>query len=337
MANSADALADALLDAQVAFLAAQLGPAGVAQLLEAEIDAGLEAASTLTLGSVVSAEQITAVATKYVVAMQIPGSIPELASEIAARLYEHPAQEAHRLEEVIAGRHVRAFTAKLLALPLVQERLLESPLVVEVLAELLYRAASEAAAQNRELAGRIPGLSTLLGAGGQLLGSVAPEAGRELDVRLQELATQAARMLLRRAKGGVQNPEDRWIEETVLSVWEQQADRPVSALRNAVTQEDLEDLIVLGYDFWLAFRETAYLHALLAEGVAFVFDRYGEMTLLGLLEEFGVSRADLIEEAHRFAPPILTLLAENGMLEAFLRRRLAPFFAAPQTRALLTS
>ena len=334
MASSHDR-AERLLDAQIAFLADQLGPASFGALLEQELDALLANAAELTLGDVVTREQITAVAIKYAGTFEIPGSIPELASEIAERVYRHPAQEGNRLQDVIAVRHVKAFTAKLLELPLVQERLIESPFMVEIVAEWLYRLGTDAAAQNRELAGRIPGLSTLLGAGGSLLGAVAPDAATDVNVRLRELSEQTARILLRRAKGTANSADDPWVNDTVVEMWHEQADKPVSSLQQYVTQEDLEDLIVLLYEFWLSFRETAYLHALIGEGVDFFFDKYAEASLATLLEEFGISRADLAEEAQRFAPPIIALLRANGMLEAFLRRRLEPFFQAESTRALL--
>ncbi len=327
--------AERLLEAQVRFLEAQLGPLQFAALVEQEVDQSLASAAQLTLAEVVTREQIKAVAQKYAVGMKIPGSIPELASEIADRIYSHPAQDANRLEDVIAARHVEAFTTKLLELPLIQERLIESPLMIEIVSEWLYRIATETAAFNRDLAGRIPGLSTLLGTGGSLLGRVAPDAGVELDTRLRELAQQTARMVLRSATGTANSEQEPWIHDTVVDMWRGQAGKPVSSLRDYITQEDLEDLLVLLYDFWLSLRETAYLQALIDEGVDFFFDKYEDSTLLGLLEEFGISRTDLVEEATRFAPPIIALLRENGMLASFLRRRLEPFFESDETLALL--
>ena len=328
-------LAARLLDAQVAFLLADAEPDRIGPLLEAEISAGLDAAARLRLTDMVNREQVAAVARKYATTFTIPGSIPELANEIADRIYAHSAHDEHRLSEVIAARHVEAFVTKLLELPLVRDRLLTSPLLTEVAAELLYRVATEAAAQNRDLAARIPGVSTLLGAGGSLLGRAAPDAAVEFETRMRELSAQTARLLLRRAGSHTDQREDPWITETVLDLYRNGADRPMGAFREYVTQEDLEDLFVLGYDFWLTLRETEYLAELIDEGVAFFFDKYAEATLLDLLEEFNITRADLIEEAERFAPPILATLRANGMLEAFLRRRLAPFYASPAARELL--
>jgi hypothetical protein len=335
MADRRHDIAERLLEAQVQFLEARLEPASFAGLLESELDHFLTAAAQITLAEAVTREQIKDVAIKYAVAMKIPGSIPELANEIADRIYSHPAQDDTRLADVIASRHIEAFTTKLLELPLVQERLIESPLMIEIVSEWLYRIATETSARNRELAGKIPGLSSLLGTGGSLLGKVAPDAGVIAETRLRELAGQTARVVLRSARSTNNSDEEPWIHDTVVEMWREQADKPVGSLRAYMTQDDLEDLFILLYDFWLSLRETDYLHALIDEGVDFFFDKYEESTLLGLLEEFGISRADLVEEAHRFAPPILELLRERGLLTAFLRRQLEVFFAAEATLALL--
>jgi hypothetical protein len=337
MAQRRHDMAERLLEAQVRFLEAQLEAGQFGSLLERELDHLLSAAAQITLAEAVTREQIKAVAIKYALAMKIPGSIPELANEIADRIYSHPAQDDTRLEDVVAARHIEAFTSKLLSLPLVQERLIESPLMIEIVSEWLYRIASETSARNRELAGRIPGLNSLLGTGTSLLGKVAPDAGVIADTRLRELAGQTARMVLRSARTTGNREEEPWIRESVLEMWREQADKPVSSLREYMTQDDLEDLFILVYDFWLSLRETDYLHALIDEGVDFFFDKYEEMSLLGLLDEFGIARADLVEEARRFAPPIIELLSENGMLSAFLRRRLEPFFRSEATQALLDS
>ncbi|MBO0767062.1 MAG: hypothetical protein J2O48_00110 [Solirubrobacterales bacterium] len=328
--------AQRLLDAQVRFFLTQLEPEQFNALLEPELDHALELAGELQLEQVVTREQIKATARKWAVQVRVPGSIPELASEIANRLYNHPAQAENRLDQVVAAQHVEAFTAKFLELPLVQERLLESPLMVEIASEWLYRLASDAISQNRNLAGRVPGLNTLLGTGEQLLGAVAPDASAEFDVRLRELAEPMARVLLSRSKHALAgNTHEPWARETVVEAWREQSSRPVSSLRSYVTQDDLEDLLVLVYEFWLSLRETEYVHVLIADGVDFFFDKYGTARLLELLGEFGVTRADMLEEARRFGPPVLALLRENGMLEQLIRRRLEPFFESPAAREII--
>jgi hypothetical protein len=324
-----------LLEAQIEFVLAQLGPDHFAGLVEVEVDNALSAAGELVLDRLVSRDQIKSTARKYATAMSIPGSIPELAGEIAARVYGHRAQDENRIGEVIGTEQIEALAAKLLELPLVSERLPESPLAISAVSWWLHRIALDVAMHNRELAERVPGLSSLLAAGGQIAGTVAPGARAELDLRLRELAERGARLLLRRASAPGRSGHEQPMYGAVLDLWYERVDEPMSSLREYLSQDDLEDLLVLGYEFWLAFRGTAYLHALLDEGVDFFFDKYGEFTLRELLEEFGISREDMVDEALRFAPPAIEVLSDNGMLAAFLRRRLEPFFLSDEVLTLL--
>jgi hypothetical protein len=324
-----------LLEAQIKFVQAQLVPDSFAGLVETEVDHALSAAGELVLDRLVSRDQIKATARKYVATMQIHGSIPELADEIATRVYGHRAQDENLIGEVVDTKHIEEFVAKLLELPLVRERLPQSPLAISAVSWWMYRIANDVVVRNREVAERVPGVSSLLAAGGKIVGRVAPDARLDLDLRLRELAERGARFLLDRARASGGSPDESPVYDAVIDLWQEQADEPMSSFRQYLSQEDLEDLFVIGYEFWLAFRGTAYLRSLVDEGIDFFFDKYGDFTLRELLEEFGIEREDLVEEALRFAPPVIQVLSENGMLAAFLRRRLEPFFLSDTVLALL--
>ncbi len=328
--------AQRLLDAQVEFLEAEIADERFAELVEEEIDRVLRDASQLTLSQVVSRDQISAVARKYATAIEIHGSIPELMGEITERVYSHRAHDQSRIGDVIAQRHVAALAGKLLTMRTLRqrlfERLAENPLAVTWLSWLLYRLVAEV----RERAEHVPGVSSLVAGGRRAVGTVAPGAGRDLDLRLHELAERAAQLVLRKAEQSSAGATDQApLFDAVMDLYADLATEPVSLFRQVVSRDDLEDLLVIGYEFWLDFRDTDYLRSLVDEGIVFFFDKYGDFTLRDLLAEMGVGREDLVEEALRFGPPVIAVLAENGMLAAFLRRRLEPFFFSEAVLALL--
>ncbi|MGV7903950.1 hypothetical protein PJN93_29510, partial [Mycobacterium kansasii] len=96
----------------------------------------------------------------------------------------------------------------------------------------------------------------------------------------------------------------------------------VAEYRGVLTDGDVEDVVVLIFEFWRTFRDTDYFRALLDEGIDHVFDKYGDTSLYELLAELGVGREDMIEEALRFGPPVIATLDERGVIEDLLRRRL---------------
>ncbi|MEA2144080.1 MAG: hypothetical protein QOI64_2510 [Solirubrobacteraceae bacterium] len=330
------ATAQRLLDAQVEFLVAQLSGEGLAAQLEAEIDRALQSIGTLTLEEAVTRDQIKAVARKYATTMQIHGSIPELMGEIAERLYSHPAHDRTRIGDVVAQRQVAAVAGKLLSMEtlrsLLLERLVANPLAVTWLSSTLDRIMAEL----RDRVDQVPGLMGLLSTSWQALGNVAPGAQIDVDLRLHEVGERIAHMLLRQAEQANATASDQApLFDAVMDVYHDLAEQPVSLFRQVLTREDLEDLLVIGYELWLHQRDTDYLRSLIDEGVDFFFDKYGDFALRDLLEEVGVRREDLVEEGLRFGPPVTALLRDNGMLAAMFRRRLEPFFFSEAVLALL--
>ena len=75
----------------------------------------------------------------------------------------------------------------------------------------------------------------------------------------------------------------------------------------------------------------------LLAGVSFdaFFDKYGDTTLMELLDELGVTRELMLDDARRFLPPVMEKLRAEGLLEAWLRRHLEGYFQREETLALL--
>jgi len=129
-----------LLAAQVEFLQAQISGDRFVELVETEVDHALVAAGKLRLNEVVTREQIKATADKYTTLWQIRGSIPELAGQIAERLYSHRVNDQKRLGEVIDPQQFKELVGKLLEMPALRrllDRLYASPLTAHWASRLL--------------------------------------------------------------------------------------------------------------------------------------------------------------------------------------------------------
>lgn len=334
-APSAADLAARLLDAHTRFVVAELRGDGFADLVGNEVDHALAKAGELTLAGAVPRQAVKDVALKYVARFDLPGAIPEIVGEVGTRLRTHPAN-ATPLGDVVARRHVAAFAERVAAIRPIRAwlavQLTENPAVQAWLADYLHSLTTGAVETNLRLAKKVPGVSLGLSLGNRFAGG----AVREAELRSREVAEQAAGALLNRWRTGLLTTmSDEDIAEALMSVWDDAADRPVRDLLDAVEDDDLIDLLTIGYDGWLEVREHAYLASLIETAVDYVFDTYGDMPLDDLLAEFGISRDDLVEEAMRFAPPAIEALAESGLLDDLVRRQLARFYDSAAARAIL--
>jgi len=330
--------AQRLLDAQVGFLKAQISGDRFVEFVNTEVDHALATAAKLTLGQVVTRDQIKATAYKYATQMRIQGSIPELVGEIAQRLYDHRVNDENRVDEVIDQRQFQELVGKLTEMQAFRhmlDRLYESPLTANWASWFLYRIVTDTLDRNRALAERVPGVAPLLAAGGRIAGTVVPEPGRVIDLRIREFAERGVRFLLQYGRSAADAADDAQLFDAAMDLWDDHAGEAVGSFRELMSPEDVEDLLVIIFEFWLSFRDTDYFRSLLYEGVDSFFDKYAEVSLRDLLDELGIGRDDMVEEALRFGPPIIELLKDNGMLDSLLRRRLEPFFFSDDVLAIL--
>jgi hypothetical protein len=66
-----------------------------------------------------------------------------------------------------------------------------------------------------------------------------------------------------------------------------------------------------------------------------LFEKYGDESLVAVLDDLGIDAALLCDEVRGFAGPIMALAAQNGFLEQRIRARLAPFYASAEAAAIV--
>ncbi|WP_132991905.1 hypothetical protein [Gordonia zhaorongruii] len=307
MTNAAQELADRLLDAQVDFVCRQLTDRETfTELAREEITGFLDDASKMTLSEAVTRDMIKDVAYKYAIAFPVEGAIPELVGEIAARLFSQSATDEIRLEDIIERKHFDDLVSGISGLAVTRrllDRVLDSPTAVDTCVEAVQRAVD---------ASRFPS-----------------RVGRFVDDAVAAVTRRGTRFVL----DANRSESDDIFEGAARDFWRAHNDQRVSEVQQIVDDGDIEDIVVLVFEFWRTFRETEYFSTLLAEGVDGVFDAYGDTDLATLLSELGIEYDDLLEEALRFGPTVIAEIDRRGFLEKATRRRLAPFYASAEFEA----
>ncbi|GAA4394301.1 hypothetical protein [Tsukamurella soli] len=329
-----DDLAARLLEAHLAFERDQLRGSNYHALVLEEIEHALETASTVTLAEAVTPAMIRATALKYAAQVPVEGAIPELVGEIAARLYRHRANDENTVAQIVDAHEFEGLAAAIAELDVtrrVAERIWTSPTTADAAVAALAHTAVAVADDGRALLDR----------------HAATRAARRLVARLrlptsertalqdhtENVLRRAVTFVLERA-AGADAPD---ITGAARDLWRRHRSDTVAGFRDLVSDDDVDAVVVAVFEFWRTFRNTDYFASLLGSGVDYVFEKYGDTPLYELLEELGVGREDMIEEALRFGPPVIGMLDERGLLEPLLRRRLAPFYASDEFRAAAES
>ncbi|MGH3434148.1 MAG: hypothetical protein ACRDQB_15065 [Thermocrispum sp.] len=333
-------LADRLLDAGVEYLLAELSGDRLAEVLARDANDLLDAVDDTPLQEVVQREAVQQ--TALVLVDRIGGSavIEPLVTGIADAVYELSANDEHQLGEVIDRAQVQALVRKVLSMPTLRDELLrrmaDSPVVAQVASWFVTRLVSDVMQQNRELAERVPGVSSLLSLGDKAVGKVRGARSRHLDQFLGDLAGRGTQVALRRLTSAVQHTlHEAPIEDAAMEIWDLHAEDPVSGLKGYLSQQELRELVGVIADIVLLVRQTDYFRALLRAGIDVFFDDYGSRPLGAVLAEAGLSRDDVLAEVQRYGPPVVRALKADGRLESLIRTRLRPFFHSERVRGIL--
>ncbi|MDB5968542.1 MAG: hypothetical protein JWQ90_992 [Hydrocarboniphaga sp.] len=334
-------IADALLDAHVAFVLEQLTGDALAPLLEEGLDALLLDAGKLKLKDVVTPKMIKDTTRTYAVELQFAGGLPELVGDIARALHGHKIHEATMFGDLVSDRALGEFIDKLLEFKSLREKiaieLFSGPLYAEFASDLLYHGI-QGYLSNNPLTRNIPGAGSMMKLGKRVMNKASPGLESSLEDGLKKYIGRSVEATSRRSVDYLlHHIDDDAIREMMLDIWERVRELPVASLREDIGSLDQEELFVIGYEHFQELRRTDFFSTLIDAGIDSFFDKYGNATLLGLIDDIGISRQMMIGEALRYAPPILKTLKKKKMLDATLRRYLEPFYRSGAVEKIIAA
>ncbi len=324
-------VAQQLLDAHVDYLQEQLTGDALQTLVEAQLDALLVDAAKLKLKDVVTAEMIKDTARTYAADMELGGGLPELVSGVARALYAHKVHERTALKDVVTHARYEEFVDKVLELETLREKLVRaaatSPIYIAFASDLLYHGIKGYLARGTELTKGVPGASSVMKLGRSVLNKASPGIEGALDDNLRKYVAKSVEATSRTsAEFVLEHLNDEALRKMTREIWDRLKFERFSSLREDIAEDDIEDLFVVGYEFWRELRKTEIYSTLIDAGIDVFFEMYREMRLTELLDEVGVTRDVMVIEAMRYAPHVLKVLKRKKLLDGMIRRQLEGFY-----------
>lgn len=338
-AGGADGLAAALLEAHVAYVVDELSGDGLTALIGEEIDAALAMAEKLTLGAVVTRKQIKETAKVFAAKVEFGPGLPELVGDIARRVFDEAVHDKTSIEALLTDAHVEDFIDQALELKTLREQIIRtlvtSPLYTDLAADLLYGGITGYLAQSN-VAKNIPGASSVFKLGRAALNVAKPSLESSIEEGLRKyIAKAVAASQQRSASFLIEHADAETLKELALDGWERVKHRPIGSFREHIDARAVEELFVTGFEAWRHLRLQHWYTALIDAGIDGFFEKYEKTTLAALLEDLGIGRQQMLDEALRYAPSVIKVLGKKKLLEPIVRRRLAGFYASPALAAVL--
>lgn len=331
-------LREALLDAHVKYELSRLRGPRLATLIDERLTSAFAWLEGVKGSDVVTREMITGIIQRYVIDLKVSGGITELAGEMANVVFSSKKSVSTRIGDVCETASYEEFADKIVTLEAAQREVirylvqstafgtLAGRVLSRVVLDLLFRVdEGHRGLGLKELAVRL----------GQ---RVLPGFDQRLGQVLSRYAERHANRFTRDGEKHLLEAVDReWIRQMADEVWDAVSRRTLSDLSTVFTPQDLEDFVVLVYEFWIKFRKTPYFRAVVTEVVDHLFTKYGDESLASLIADMGVTKDMVARELSLFAEPALEHAARTGFLEKELRALLEPFYLSAELQAVLAS
>jgi hypothetical protein len=341
-ASQATVLAQRLLDAHVAHQLEDLSAERVTATAAAVADEVLEGLGECQLEDLVDRGVLTDVIVRAL------ASTPESAAvrgivEIVTGIAHAGPPEPVDLSTVADREQVAELVDAVIDLHPVLEQTLDgltrSPLVGTVAARFMARVVGEAMQANQELAGRVPGLGSLVSFGTNATTRMVGAADRQLSGMLADSMGRGGAFAIRRLNRVlIDTITDPTTREAVLQVWDLTSEDPYAgAVPFGVTPEMAHGVVGAVHELTisaLGHEQTAGLVAAIVDGF---LDHFGGYTPTELLDELGLDRAEVVADVVALAARAVEALRDSGALEAIVRARLEPFYTSAAVREILSS
>ena len=332
-------LASQLLEAEVGFWLQNLKGKKFQALLADELNHVLAKLEHIRLCDAVDESKVKATARRYAVEMEIGGAIPELFGEIANRIFEFPASRTTKIGEVVSDSIATEFIEKIFeqngVLDHAVTNIRNSTPFRHFLSDVIFTVLKGYVFEQNNLM-KFSTVASSTRKVREWLSTKAPDLSEGLEERVRNLMESGVKGSLEMVDETLDNEQYRETAmNSALAFWDVVREWPLTAYRDYLTEQDLQEFMVLGYEFWLEFRNTEYLKSCIDLGVDFFFEKYGEQSLQDLLDDIGISHEMITDELDNYIPDLAALLIKEGLAESFLRRNLQRFYSSKKVQDLL--
>jgi hypothetical protein len=324
--------ASALFEAHVAFELEQWRGKGAAKRLKAEVDAFWEWGGETTLETLVSVATVRGTAERLALDMALPDALAGVIGDIADDLIRLDVNRETRVQDVVDEALFDDGVSLFVELEELRSRLikraLDSPVYTALASDVLYQGIKDYIFSDTGAIQSIPGVSSLIKGSSSAISKRMPGLEAQVEKRVRAyIENNTAKTLARSEQLLLDSLDEARIRAIAAEIWTAVHDKPLS-IDDVVDADELQKLVDYGLRIWQELRETQYVGDLVDAAVVSYFARNGSRSITDVLGDVGVDRELLRQEAETLAPMVIEGLAETGLLEDLVRRRLGAFYSS---------
>lgn len=321
---------------------AQLSDERFLQWITSESSELLGAFQQITLSEFISSDSVKAIIKEQVVEQEIPGAIAEIAGEASVNLFRSEKHLNTQLKDIMRADQFKGFVRKLLELETQRHNIINGvidlPVYRELISGVIYQAITRYIYESNVLSKNIPGVSSVLKMGRNVVNKTVPKLGGAVEEGIRKYIKSNLGLFQQESKSFLINSlTAEELEASILDFWDSVENKTLGQIQEGMDAVDLSELVVLGYEFWLDFRQSPYFEHCYQSVVDYLYSTYGSEPMAILFEDLAVNSETLVKQAEYFAPALLTQLRNSGELKGLLKRRLDSFYHSEAALGVLSS
>lgn len=295
---------------------------------------------TVTLNQIVPSDLVLDVIRRNVLDRPPAGGLAEIIGEMAREFLVLPQNDEASLEDILPRRYYDEMVDKALSLDRLRRRIIHRMVhnagFPRLITDIMYSLIREMTWRENALVRKVPGLSILMSLSREAVDRTLPDLPLAVENRVREFVEGNLEYAMREGENFLLRFFDaERLAEIADQRWDEVAHQPLSTHLSAMDGLDLEEFIVIGYEFWLNFRQTPFFTGVMESMVRFFHERYGDRDLDLLAEDIGVTSETVIREIKAVAGPILANPETAAILRSRLAEHLAGFYTPECIRELL--
>lgn len=330
--SPSEQLAQALLLEQVRYFKQQLAGEHSPEYLQHITHLIFNTSQHLTLGQVVSLEQLQDVVKRYALEMQLGAGLLEFIGEIAQKIYLYTLQSTATVNDLVSDYQFEIWLSKFLELDNVRvylNQFLKSSPSIRQLCQFIA---------TTVLQNKLPVLFTTSNSKSQLPERAESEWKRKLrqfssiqQQRLEQKLEDYLAEFIQQQLAGLSILSNEDLEILIRDIWDDVKEKTIYQYASQLKPIDIEEFFVLIYEYWKELRQSPLMQNLILHGVEVFYRFYEDETLQDLLFGVGLTEQDIQTEALRFYPKAIQALDEQDLLEPLIFNLLKPFYLRSDT------
>ncbi len=310
--------------------------------LREDVQLAFKAGEALRLRDIIDPDTVNGIIRRHVVERDMPAIIPEMAADFTNDIVGSDFHLSVTPDDLLSRERMEELIDQLLLLREQRQelidRVLEQPVYKELVANLLYQGIVRYIYEENLLSKNVPGISSALRFSSRMLNKAVSGLDEAWEKSVKSyIARNVEGMVRQSADFLAENLTEEELKVSLMDAWDSFSDKTLQDLQSGLGEVEWSEFVVMGYDFWLAFRKTDYFRDCYETVVENLFQQYGDYSLTTLADEFNIETETVMTEVAAVLPRVTDALRANGLLEEILRRRLQRFYESKEVQALLQS